>query len=183
MDSTKFTAHTYSHLPQFQSSNELKEDRVIDSVVNLYKAWGNRESDEELMDIVKRELDDQGVYVLVEENETNKMVGFGALSKGVGYGDHGKNVGFLDLAFVLPDYRKQGLYTNMIQAREEAASRIGYDTLVVEPFEKARKILEKTGYAPFYGPDGEIGLIKTLVSHDKETQSPGIETNNLGFKS
>lgn len=114
---------------------------------------------------------DQGwVYVLARDVDTDEAIGIGSLSAKVTIIEGKSKTGVLSDAYVLPDYRRHGIYSKLIYEREAVARTRGFTKLVVYPATdgRSKRVLERHGYVNKKEGTDDHYMIKDIRPSMKE---------------
>ncbi len=99
------------------------------------------------------------VFILARDTETEEPIGIGSLCAL----PEDPKIGELSDAFIQPEYRRHGIYAELIKQREELARNLGLTSLIVLPLSdgKSRRVLERNGYT-VEEQDGQVCMTKDL---------------------
>lgn len=180
LDTSRYKVHTYSLHPKMTSQKDITEAAIMDAFVALQNEWDNELEIKEHFGDPLRERKEyvstalhkkDGVYVLVEDAETNRIVGMGEL---INEGNLEEYPGaYLSFAYVSPEYRTNKIYNTLIEERLHAAQKIGYTEVFSEPAQDGRSLssLVKHGFVAVNDDPQNLLLRKELLSR-KEQESP-----------
>lgn len=163
-----YIVHTYSRLPAFVDVNDLPEARVIEEAAKLETEWSRAVDgedaityDESSTAFRNKLADSNSVLVLVEDQRTGDMVGFGEMT------NEAKGPLFT-LAYVRPEHRRRvtlaetGVLDIITEAISDAGMRAGYDAILAEPRPEARGVLRRHEFFNIGEGPNQIILKKIL---------------------
>ena len=117
---------------------------------------------------IKIHLENGNIYILARDTQTNKGIGYGLFELGK---EEKIMVARLEEAFVRQDWRKQGIFSQLVEIGEEAARQRGINAIrvYVEKDSNSKRVLEKKGYYVVESFEGgaEV-MIKVLNTVDSE---------------
>jgi GNAT superfamily N-acetyltransferase len=90
---------------------------------------------------------DSARHVALAAEQSGRVVGFGLL----------RRPGFIDLLYVVPDARFQGVSKALLAAMEEAAQSLGVDVLNLNSSATAKRFYECAGYVAAGDPTKGFG--------------------------
>lgn len=93
-------------------------------------------------------LGNKGVMLVALESK--RVIGTAAIADKVGKAWYAKgNYAYMCFASILPQYQKQGIYSNLLRTREELAKKMGYRIFMMDTHARNRiiqKNAQKNGY-------------------------------------
>lgn len=160
---SQYKLHVFSRLPMFLKSNDLPEEDVIKEIAKLHRDWDYESGAErhytyqERAQYFRNDLAQNAVVVLVEDVQEQEMVGYGEMI-------NEDNVPLFALSYVLPGYRRQGLFDTITKTICDAGVKAGYEFLLAEPARdyKAGRVLERNGFVVVDREGSNVILRKEL---------------------